>query len=258
MCKKLTTIVISLFIIVSLSSNVYSQEIKENNSGQDYYELGVDAQNNANYAHALEYFESSIKQNPHNIEAYNRLGVTYRALNEYDKAIEVYEKSLKISPKNYEAYHLLSIAYLYKNMYPKSLEYAEKYLKLKPDDPESYFGLANIYSAMEDYELARINYNKALELYNSDQGVEKSDAYTDIALSYYQESDYRRAINAFSSAIEYNHKNAVAFYYMGLSYYSSFPKNLKLARQNVVMAKNLGYEVPDYVLQNLEFKDIEK
>ncbi len=68
----------------------------DSNIGPYHVALGVTQQKQMKYDDAIISFESAIKINPNNIDAFNSLGYTYRLKDKLEKAREIYSKALMI------------------------------------------------------------------------------------------------------------------------------------------------------------------
>jgi tetratricopeptide (TPR) repeat protein len=93
----------------------------EQNSQQDYINQGFDYINSGDYHKAREAFETAIKINPDNADAYFGLGVSYLKLGDnkvvtipqlVQEAIYFFKKALILGANNSEIHYYLGLSYL--------------------------------------------------------------------------------------------------------------------------------------------------
>ena len=106
--------------------------------------------------HALSLEESSVR--------YYSLGQTYTLMKKYDKAVEAYRKATELDPEYEEAFCNLSDTYLHLQQFDKALEAGLKAVSLNPDDPIALTNVAESYEGLGDGSLARVYYDKAVEI----------------------------------------------------------------------------------------------
>lgn len=118
----------------------------------------------------LKECQRSIERNPELVFPRLVLQSIYLAIDEYEKAAEQGEKIVQIGPPNVRTHLLLGENYLKMRKWDKAIDQVIKIQALEPANPFSYLLLGDINKAKGDYEKARLNYLKALEL-KSDLGA---------------------------------------------------------------------------------------
>jgi Tfp pilus assembly protein PilF len=74
-------------------------------------EKGIEILYQSRYQDAIIEFESAIKSDPVNFEAYHYLAASYANLGKYKDAIENYKKAIEINPKYANAYFNLGLIF---------------------------------------------------------------------------------------------------------------------------------------------------
>lgn len=136
------------------------------------FNLGSAYERMGQFENAEREFSSIIEREPRNALALNYLGYMYadRGIN-LEKARELIERALAIDPEN--GAYLDSYAWvLYKmGKYEEALAQMKKALKGEIEDPVLYDHQGDIYLALDQDELARQSWAKALELNPEDEAI---------------------------------------------------------------------------------------
>jgi tetratricopeptide (TPR) repeat protein len=129
------------------------------------YAMAVSSERNGDYDHAVELFETLLKQQPDNGPALNYLGYMLADRGErLDYAKKLIEKALEISPDN-GAYMDSYGWVLYKQGdYDQALKELLRAYKFIDNDPVVTDHIGDVYEARGDLDNARIYWKKALEL----------------------------------------------------------------------------------------------
>jgi len=146
---------------------------------------------------AIKNWERAIELNKNYFFGYNNLGNVYFKINKIKDAIDNYNKAINIKPDYFEAFHnranaylkqknidaalsdyntVLSIKYDYipslksrslifkkKKFFEKALSDLDKILIFNPRDKKTYIEKADIFSELNQLNLAKDNYKKALD-----------------------------------------------------------------------------------------------
>ena len=88
----------------------------ENEAIKDMLSQGIMLMTASNYQSAKECFESVIKEDSHNLEAYVHLGNACANLEKYEEALEAFKKTLIIDNSFAEAYFSMGSIYVLKNI----------------------------------------------------------------------------------------------------------------------------------------------
>jgi tetratricopeptide (TPR) repeat protein len=114
---------------------------------------------------ATGYLQTAVKIEPNKAEAYYLLGMAYQEQEIIPKAIETYNKLLVVDPGYKEAYYNLGyINLVYSKDLDKAIEYFDRAIILDPKYTEAYFNRGYSYELAGEYDNARKDYHKALEV----------------------------------------------------------------------------------------------
>jgi tetratricopeptide (TPR) repeat protein len=114
---------------------------------------------------AMSYLQTAVAIDPDRAEGYYLLGLAYQEQEIIPKAIETYEKLLVVSPEYKEAYYNLGyINLVYLHDFNKAIQYFDKALLLDPGYTDAYFNRGYSYELNGDFDSARKDYRKALEI----------------------------------------------------------------------------------------------
>ena len=155
----------------------------------------------------VEATEEDVKKAP-TAEKYLELSLMYYQKAEYQKCVDAAAEAIKLKPAFAEAYNNMGSAYDMLKQYDKAIEACRKAIELKPD-----------------FQLAKNNL--ALALSNKDAlaaaektATEKPSAenYLNLSLTYYQQGEYEKCIEACKKAIQLKPGYADAYSNIGASY----------------------------------------
>lgn len=170
-----------------------------------YYRIGVLYVITGDYQKALDNFKKSYLLNQNDVETIKHLAELYYRFGDFDNSLKYYKYLLETAKSRAEI--LLSIGEIYyrKQEYPEALKYYKEALNssLTPDMTKIvYVNLGNLYSALEDYENAIDNYNKALEFDKLDVNI-----YYNIGILNLKQNNYFSALENFKKAVQVTPSN---------------------------------------------------
>jgi len=114
---------------------------------------------------AVDYFKNALKLNTKSIEARYGLGMFYQENDEYDKAIEEYDSILQIDFKYKFAHYNIGYIYLvYLKDYKKAITNFTNAITYDSDYAEAYYNRGYSYELLMDFQNAKADYKKALEI----------------------------------------------------------------------------------------------
>ena len=160
-------------------------------------------------------------------------GRRYLGEKNYEKALERYQSSLKIDPNNRQAFRGMGLAYNGKGEYRLALDYFTKALHIKPTDYKSLRGKGLAHMGLKEYETALNFFNRSLEIKNNDYKAIGAKAASLLALNdHYGSIDwYNKALNLRPKK-EYLIKETLNCYDQTLNIY---PEDLNLLRGKAVI-----------------------
>ena len=164
------------------------------NLGLAYYAMGM-------YDKAIAEYEKVLGMKPDFVEAHNNLGNAYFARYMDDKAISEYEKVVASNPNHAKAHNNLGFAYYTKGMYDKAMDEINKARSICPDYATAHYNAGLVYYAQGMHDKAIAAYAKAVIL-----KPHFAEAHYNLGLAYYKENDYRLAKIHLDKALELGFK----------------------------------------------------
>jgi type IV pilus assembly protein PilF len=197
-----------------------------------HLQMGLSNLGENNITGALIELTESEKVNPDNYELQNYLGIAYFRKNKFDIAVQKYLKALALKPDFSDARNNLGVAYLelkrwddaiyqfklviedifYPNQeaatinlalayygkgdFPQALSILRGLVGSSPQDPRVRLNLGKVYYALDKFELAVVEYKKAIDL-----NVGYAAAHYNLALAYMKLQDKRSAALAFKEVV---------------------------------------------------------
>jgi serine/threonine protein kinase/Flp pilus assembly protein TadD len=113
---------------------------------------------------AIEALNNLLRLYPEDGDGNNRLGLIYKTIEEWDKAIERYQVCIQNKYDRFFYYVNLAEVYMAKGMYERAGDILELYLDQFPDVAWIHSDYAINYLCQRQYEFARIEADKALDL----------------------------------------------------------------------------------------------
>jgi len=172
----------------------------ESEEAQEYFDKAEEYGNNKDFENAKKCYLKAIKKDLNFVEAYDNLGLVYRRLENFDKAIEYYKKSIELYPEGEMAHQNLAVVYTLQEDYASAIKEYETMVGIDPENPEGYYGLANTNMMSSQFDIALVNAEKALELYEKENSPHLSDGYQMIGLIYYYQKNDVEAKKYFQAA----------------------------------------------------------
>jgi len=132
-------------------------------------------------------------------EATRNVGEAYLAGGNLLAALRELKKAEGFDPEDHITQYDIGMVYYYRERYDQAIPHFEKAIQLKPDFAPAINGLGNAYSANGDWDKAIEAYQKIIEdvFYGTPHF-----ALSNMALAYYQKSDYARAEKYFLEALK--------------------------------------------------------
>jgi len=195
-----------------------------------YRMLGIAYKNQGNYYKATINLDKAIQLDPANRYNYYNLAETYSEEGTYDKAIENYKYTIReIEKENYKI--------------DKNREYEEYQSNLKSIG-EYHSKIAELYEVKEDYDLAILEYQRAISVTPDTTGIIYK---FDLAGVYFKNKDFDDAIKNWQLVFDVEN-NFNALFNIGLSYLNiGDPENLKISKITFVELLDKIEGDPDFI-----------
>lgn len=144
-------------------SQLVKANIQHSDNSQILTLLGVNYLELKQYESALIYFQE-VKSRQPSARVDLQLAKTYLSLKQTDTAIQILTEGDFLGDHQVLAGLLLAKAYLQAGKQDLAIKIAIKLSLLEPENPEFQHHLGFVYQSVGDYEQAKLQYNKALEL----------------------------------------------------------------------------------------------
>ena len=156
------------------------------------------------WAEAINEFTIATTINPDFSQPYNQLGYAYRFLEQYDEAEKAFQKYIKLIPNDPNPYDSYAELLMKIGKFEESIKYYKKALAFNPNFVASHIGIATNLNFLEKHEEARAQLKKLEEIARNDG--ERRAAYFTMAVSYVDEGNTQKALQALNQQYESNKK----------------------------------------------------
>ncbi len=183
----------------SLSMQYYNKvlALRENNSPQTWFNIGLVHTSTEHYEQALDAFRQAVKQNPEYEQAWNNLAEVHIQLEQYDLAIEALQQAIATNPEYSMAWFNLGVVYTNKNETENAIDALQKAVDIKPGFFSAQRSLAEHFVALEEYESAEILYREILKTQ-----PHRKRMWHDLGITLRKQNNTDEAIQAFEKAID--------------------------------------------------------
>ncbi len=173
-CQAAASIYHNVFDDVDTAMNYLKMSIMlDENNDEVFLELGDIYSECEDLDSAIKSYCEAIKVNPKNPCAYNKCAMALWQKDYIEEAIIAYHKAIGIDPDYYSAYNNLGVIYLdgIRNL-KEAKRLFDIAIKLKPDYVMANFNLARVYELSDKKIEAAKQYQKALELNESNNEID--------------------------------------------------------------------------------------
>ncbi len=181
---------------------------------QYWYRKGFMYNAQKNYETAKLSLTKSLQFKKDYINTYLELGFSASKLKQNDEAIGYFNKAIEIDPKSHIPYN--GIGEVYKDNLQDRLEainWYNKSLAINPNERKANYGIGYCLNSLQKCNEAIPFLKRSIQYENT-----YTVAYVELGYSYYKTNNYDLALINFNKAIELNPKNENARYYAGLVY----------------------------------------
>ena len=194
---------------------MFESAIKLNpQEAEAYIALGWLYQSQGNYFGSEEMFKKAIELSHGNVMAYLGLGVCYRNQGKSLLAEEILGKTiLQMDPRNYNVYTELGCIYLYQKKTLLAVEQFKKAIEINPEKYRAYDELGRCYKELKQYAEAEEMYRRAIEA-----NPRQDKFYVDLGWVCQYQGKSVQAEEAFRKAIQLNPGNDKAYASLSILY----------------------------------------
>jgi tetratricopeptide (TPR) repeat protein len=207
--------------------------------GDVYYEL-------ENYPEAVKYYAIAYDKDDGNQELNRKYSLALADSKNYKDAFKVIRKTIKDNPKEILNYLTASEVFIKADSLTEAEVQIDRARAIDPKNPGPYVAMGNFYFTRRVYELARQNYEQAIEL-----DPKNTEAHFKLATSYYwlatRELDkdlanelYSRSLKEWNTLSQLDSMNAKAYFEQGKIWFFSekFPEAANALARYVKLRPN--------------------
>lgn len=219
MRQIIAALVLGLLLASCASDSTGDIKSDPEQSFAHFYNLGIAAFEQRNYAEAVRNFQRSIELNPGIARTHKELGTTYLFMNNNQAAADCFERALSLDPRLIDAHNGLGVAYMNLGKFRQ----AEQHFNAILNEPDygtpfiPYFNLGNLYFQQQDYRQALLYYMEALKEEAKITPDYRLAIHRQLGYVHYQLGDYRQAYTAFEKVLVLNPRDLEASYQGGMS-----------------------------------------
>ena len=151
-------------------------------------------------------YRQILETAPDNADVLNLMGMIAQAKGLHDQACNWFYRAAKQAPSSAHIYFNLGLSLFNDNKPIEAIDAYQKSIQLQSDIKETYNYLAEVYRSLGQTELAKQNYQKALELDSS---------YLDAKINL---AAMQKDISTLETIVSQNQDNAMAVYYLSRLY----------------------------------------
>jgi spermidine synthase len=160
------------------------------NLGKIYFTKGM-------IEESISAYQKALAINPNDVETRNNLGGVLLEQGKLDEAIEHFKKCIATKPDDVGAHNNLGIAYTKKDMSDKAIKEFERALIINPNFAMAHSNLGNIYVKKGELDKAITAYKRAIAI-----KADYASAHNSLAVAYYYKENYKLAIIHCDKAVE--------------------------------------------------------
>jgi tetratricopeptide (TPR) repeat protein len=238
-----------------IKSKVTPQDLyceSKNEQAMQFYTGAVVLAEQGHIEKAKDLYLKAIELDSVFCDAMDNLGQLFRSEGNLEKAIHWYKKSLKIFPENPVALQNLAVAYRLQGKTKEAIAEYQLLNKVDPENPEGYYGLGTVYFDLKQYSNAVTQFQKAEKLYSKKSSPLVTDTRYYLGISYFFLEDWAKAKDYFEQIYTEFKDNPDINLLLGACCLYIKPKNRELARKYLGRAEELGMEIPEDMLRELD------
>lgn len=186
-------------------------------------QMALDALEENKYKEAMEKVETVLRDDPNMVDAHFAAGVAAIGLNQLDMAVDELLKTLTLRPNHTYAEYNLGYTYELKGDLKQAEYWFKKVLSHEPNHLFSTLKLAHVYRQLNEPDLARPYFLKAVDSYEraleTTKGEKaKSALYSTLGEIYFGAGDLNRAEMNYQSAVKLNPSGESLYYNLAQIY----------------------------------------
>ncbi len=199
------------------------------------------------YTSAQIHLNMILELNPRDEEAYFLKGLAYRYADDVYSAADAFQQVVQIDPSRSDAY--IELGNIFTNLHnPLAIQYFNNALRVDPSQKEAVLGLANYYWFDNQYELAKSNLHRMMEMDSTD-----FRPYFNEGLIMLEQDSAMQAIPLFDHVLNEQPNYPGALFYKGIAQENSGDKDAALVTFKTLKKVSPNYPELDqhiFVLEN--------
>lgn len=194
---------------------------------------------------------NAINADPNNYMAFNLFGKAFFNAGDYARAKENYDKSLQLQPRYIATYKNLADLYTAIKDYDNAILYYTKVLDIDSGNIMALYHLAKMYDEKTDFVKAKKYFHQLINLYPF-----LSAAHKELGNTFYHAVEYDSAVVSYKNAIQLdtNVRDAEVYNSLGEVYYARYEYDSAITYFVKSITINKNYIVPHYNMGNI-YKD---
>jgi len=214
----------------------YDVTVKSPLNGRGLMNYGLTQMGKGNYAVADQYFEKAALYLPYYNTLYINIGILKGATGQFAEADDNFKKAIAYSPNTYDSYAFYARYLKTVNRDPEAIQMAQKALQINPYSLIALQALMGAYSDLGQWDNLRKTAQQTLSVLPNDPTAESylqqkplatnsiiakplsAADYINMSVTYYNQQNYQRCIEACKLAIALKPDYADAYSNMGAAY----------------------------------------
>ena len=111
----------------------------------------------------IGFLKAAIKLTPSFTDAWNQMGIGYARLKNPEEAIKCYKEGLKYNPNDPTVHNNLGTVYFSSNKFNEALFEFQEAVRINPRYSEAWTNIGSVYGSAQQFDNAITNFEKALE-----------------------------------------------------------------------------------------------
>ena len=165
------------------------------------------------YRKSIDYYKEFIDENPYSFTAWYNLGNAYSKLEEFENAIKAYDYAILIKNSFGPAHFNMGNACLSTEKFHKAIEHFQECLNIDGDDTMALCYLGEAYEQLNELDLAKNYYNRALQLTPT-----LSEAWLGLGIIEDLQGNTKGGITFILKALSYDPENAGIYHVLAGAY----------------------------------------
>lgn len=167
-----------------------------------FFEQGMEAYNNDEFVEAIEYFTKSLEKSPSYFPAQTNRGLTYLVLKNEEKALEDLSYVTENYPESHAALFGMGVIYMRDGDYQNARDYLSKAVEIEYDVADYHYALGKADDMIAQYEFALNDFNEAIKIEPLPKYyIERGNTYAKIGEYEKAKADYLKALELESDIV---------------------------------------------------------